>query len=745
MSKKCLIFGLFLVSLCLTCFSYNAVEAAESQVATRYTALVLDLSGSMSGNPLVELRKAAKTFCGQVLSAQGNNYIAIITLEGNVFSDFTNVPADLYQAIDTMNGYESDPTQGLNKVKHLFAEAGMPVNKNIIVMSDGQPGNTIPATNAAQALWPYYKVYSLGFFHSISGTSKTQAEEFLRGLQNAGFYEVADGNELGFAFNDIGEDITDGDNKNPIIFIPGIMGSELFTDKACLLRAWLPVGHVFAKSDLSLAPDAPHLYVEYPVDQQTVFFLLRTYGTELFPVPNAKVSPARKIMDTLREEFPERPLYFFSYDWRLSCMDNAKSLETFINEKSFNKIDIVAHSMGGLVASEYFRTNESKINKIITLATPYEGSPVAITRAISYTEMMGNLIADTWFTLLSKISPEIKKSFPAMAELAPTVNYYTDRPMRKWDMSRYEQISNNDHDHVLEKIFQGNVNSAKVFHDRLQSNGYNLLLNYDKAYFILPTGESTIGTILVDSSLNPVAISYDNGDGTVPYLSASIMGRVEELPSWRWSRFNGSHTDIISNEGALNWLVGTLRQGISDVKSDEYSKKPYTTIRVACPVDVTIAYNDVSLSSKNDSFRESAPFGRMDIIGENSDIKMFCLDDGAFPVAMEGTGTGTMDYSIYFFDEDDNLQDERNFIGVPITNKTIITTSAGHDASTILYIDENGDGKADRELEAKPNETITDVGDSSNGNSAGGCSSFGLGFGAFALIAAALLRKGSRR
>ena len=65
----------------------------------------------------------------------------------------------------------------------------------------------------------------------------------------------------------------------------------------------------------------------------------------------------------------------------------------------------------------------------------------------------------------------------------------------------------------------------------------------------------------------------------------------------------------------------------------------------------------------------------MDIIGdENNLIKMFCVDDGDYAVAMQGTDAGKMDYSIRFFDEDENLEDERNFIGVPVTSRTKITT-----------------------------------------------------------------------
>jgi pimeloyl-ACP methyl ester carboxylesterase len=49
-------------------------------------------------------------------------------------------------------------------------------------------------------------------------------------------------------------------------------------------------------------------------------------------------------------------LFIFDYDWRRSAFDNAAKLESFVREKipdPFQRFDILAHSMGGLVARIY--------------------------------------------------------------------------------------------------------------------------------------------------------------------------------------------------------------------------------------------------------------------------------------------------------------------------------------------------------------------------------------------------------
>ncbi|MDR1651295.1 MAG: hypothetical protein LBR87_05870 [Synergistaceae bacterium] len=77
---------------------------------------------------------------------------------------------------------------------------------------------------------------------------------------------------------------------------------------------------------------------------------------------------AKDMVDTLRKEFSDRGVYFFSYDWRQSSEDNAKLLKAFIDSLGTPKVDLVCHSMGGLVASSYYKQNigNHKINRIVT-------------------------------------------------------------------------------------------------------------------------------------------------------------------------------------------------------------------------------------------------------------------------------------------------------------------------------------------------------------------------------------------
>ena len=114
----------------------------------------------------------------------------------------------------------------------------------------------------------------------------------------------------------------------PIVFLPGIMGSELYADAMLKERVWGPLPLWSTWENRSKMTDYP-LYVKLP-------------GREIGPQDYAKA-----LMDRLYKEFPDRHIYFFSYDWRLSSEENAKRLKAFVDSLPSPKVDLVAHSMGG--------------------------------------------------------------------------------------------------------------------------------------------------------------------------------------------------------------------------------------------------------------------------------------------------------------------------------------------------------------------------------------------------------------
>lgn len=80
---------------------------------------------------------------------------------------------------------------------------------------------------------------------------------------------------------------------------------------------------------------------------------------------------------------PEVDLFTFAYDWRNSNVATAQLLKERINEVKevcdCTKVDVVAHSMGGLVARQYIQSvfYEDDVDQLIFLGTPHRGAPKA--------------------------------------------------------------------------------------------------------------------------------------------------------------------------------------------------------------------------------------------------------------------------------------------------------------------------------------------------------------------------------
>lgn len=216
-------------------------HSTEVRVASqaRDTVLVLDVSGSMGGTPLEEMKKAAIHFCEELLTDEYNNRVGLVLYDNDIEKyDLTNDIAALEAYINDiddggMTNMEGGISYAVEMLDSLSTDDSI---KNIVIMADGLPnkGNTsksgsmpisdsyssysedISYANAvidtAQSAMSKYKLYSLGFFHDLYGEEKDFAVALMQSLTNMtdGYHEVDQAENLQFAFGDISEEISDG-------------------------------------------------------------------------------------------------------------------------------------------------------------------------------------------------------------------------------------------------------------------------------------------------------------------------------------------------------------------------------------------------------------------------------------------------------------------------------------------------------------------------------------------------------
>lgn len=234
--------------------------------------------------------------------------------------------------------------------------------------------------------------------------------------------------------------------KRPLVIIPGILGSQLVNTKTGEI-AWpsffrssgnelsLPISPDLAANKDDLQPQkiidslklsrlVPEVFVYHQLLQA-----LHEYGGYTEGDWN---SPAQ---DGDHDKF-----YVFAYDWRRDNVENARELVRRMAElkrrlgKSALRFNILAHSMGGLIAryaAEYGDSDlppddvsptptwagAAHINRILMFGTPNEGSADAFATLLDGYSITEGLRARV--RLLNKLGREVALTVPSLFQLMP--------------------------------------------------------------------------------------------------------------------------------------------------------------------------------------------------------------------------------------------------------------------------------------------------------------------------------------
>ncbi|MCH7527647.1 MAG: alpha/beta fold hydrolase [Planctomycetes bacterium] len=203
----------------------------------------------------------------------------------------------------------------------------------------------------------------------------------------------------------------------PVVFVPGITATTL-EDYYPLdpEKVWTAV----LRKDyerISLHPDD-----------------LRYEGREPARVQSGAVFtlPYQDFVEALRHELrpsnaAPTPVFAFSYDWRQDCRQSAEQLASFVDEvmartkllphykRDVPNIDLVGHSMGGLIVADYLSRfgSTGKVRRVVTIGTPFQGAVDAVSKLVTG---MGRL-ADH---VPRDREREAARTFPAIYQLLPT-------------------------------------------------------------------------------------------------------------------------------------------------------------------------------------------------------------------------------------------------------------------------------------------------------------------------------------
>lgn len=205
--------------------------------------------------------------------------------------------------------------------------------------------------------------------------------------------------------------------QNPVVVVPGITATELQDEYP--LRTEPVWAMVFDKAydRVALHPDDLRYEAKEPA---------RVVPGRAFALYDDLVRGLRHELSP-REDRPT-PVFAFPYDWRLDIRAAARQLARFVDEvrartlllkhyagASDLRVDLVGHSMGGLVILECLAQLGARagVGKVVTLGTPYLGSVEAVVKVATGMSLLTGSEPREREREAARVTPSVYQLFPS--------------------------------------------------------------------------------------------------------------------------------------------------------------------------------------------------------------------------------------------------------------------------------------------------------------------------------------------
>ena len=315
------------------------VWAEKSNTTVRYSVLVLDVCGettfSSNGEVIYTadsaidyVKKSSKTFLTDLINADGENYVALITYsnEAKIITDFTNNIDKATNLVDSLSSNSTlrNLSDGLDKANSLLSNITGDATKNVILVTTGMvndgfysydgiyddntTGSNWRRSDTDVRLYAYANsayerslkieeqanLYVLGLFQTMEGIPEEgkNIAQFFRicaedlATSEDTFYVIEDPSDIGFFFGEVSDDITNtvvSDNvNNHIDFINS--GNTLYNYANC--EVFNRINHIAYADDGVLARESAEvlkyfLDIKHYIDKDS-FSLLKDISNSEF-------------------------------------------------------------------------------------------------------------------------------------------------------------------------------------------------------------------------------------------------------------------------------------------------------------------------------------------------------------------------------------------------------------------------------------------------------------------------------
>jgi len=506
--------------------------------------------------------------------------------------------------------------------------------------------------------------------------------------------------------------------KNPVLFVPGLLGTEIND---------LDNSVIWLDADRIVNPLRLESYFDNFLDQLSFNQYLSASNQGLILGEVIKFKQFLRIRkdytQLLVDEFASKgyvenqDFFTFPYDWRYGVSGiyperdgvcEVRTNMTLLKEKinqilaqtGADKVDVIAHSLGGLVVKKYIiENNDPKIDKLVYLGVPNLGSPVAAK----------TLLRGHDFNIAGLNSDEMKKisqNMPVVYDLLPSKTYFTKRDtylqIRPYSYDGGKTQNLNYEETMVHLSAFGTNYKAVVKADILHSLEFDLFDTRTKGIETYNIVGCKLGTYhgLLDAQ-DEDRLTYGNyiddeqfisGDDTVPFESA------DSIPADGNKQFYAplaKHGQMPSADGIRQKIVSIVASVVypefSNVVTHEYFVANHElceitgdNIIVKSPVDIFVTEID---SGKNlrlgldeyGNIIQEIPGASFDVVDGHKYLFLPNGDGQVYSISLRGTGSGTftlVDKKI----EGDEAKSAQIFNDIPVTP----------DFSGNLEIDSNG-------------------------------------------------------
>lgn len=441
----------------------------------------------------------------------------------------------------------------------------------------------------------------------------------------------------------------------------------------------------FYSSEYEDESKRPYLEVTYEIPDEPEInpvVLIPGFGASWQSAGEWKIDPILHTYDNLIEALTSNiyelndNFFLFPYNWRNDIKDTAELLHTEIGRikasTTAGKVDIVAHSMGSLVAREYVRGygEDDNIDQIIFLNAPHQGSPESyLLYEGAYFRRPFDQIAKYALTVESlangylSLPKYLQEEIISIKQLLPTDSYLFNKENGIWSIMPYP-------DNYPRNILLEDLNTSEALTGLKSQAQITNIISYlgDTQTSTTLNGLKVVdvSNIYVDQWMHgmPYLLNTDSqegftfgqGDGTVPFSSLDHLEGVDRVV----------YSDV-SHSGLVTRSQKEIIRILTGEETNLYVSGPWSAIkrvlftRVYSPVDMLLIDNNTGQKTGYDIEHEEE-FSQIPgsfYSGNNIELEFATVPKPAFndyTIRVIGTDAGIYKVGV------DLLEDREKFI-----------------------------------------------------------------------------------